>query len=66
MAQAPSTTATKSLVAQAVAELLLGRLPEAEAALEEAMHKDPKDLEAISNSIVLRVILGKDASEQQS
>ena len=66
MAQAPSTSATKSLVGQAVAELHLGRLPEAEAALQQAMQKDPKDVEAIANSIVLNVISGKDTSELKS
>lgn len=60
MAQAPSSSATKSLVSQAVAELHLGRLPEAEAALQQAIEKDPNDVEAIANSIVLNVISGKD------
>ena len=66
MAQAPSTSAAKSLVGQAVAELHLGRLPEAEAALEQALQKDPKDVEAIANTLVLNVISGKSAVEQQS
>ena len=66
MAQAPSTSATKSLVSQAVAELHLGRLPEAEAALQQAVQKDTNDIEAIANSIVLNVISGKDASEHMS
>ena len=66
MAQAPSTSATKSLVSQAVAELHLGRLPEAEAALQQALQKDTNDIEAIANSIVLNVISGKDAGEQTS
>ncbi len=66
MAQAPSTSATKSLVGQAVAELHLGRLPEAEAALQQAIEKDPNDIEAIANSIVLNVISGKDRTEHTS
>ena len=66
MAQAPSTSATKSLVGQAVAELHLGRLPEAEAALQQAVQKDADDVDAIANSIVLDVILGKDTSEHTS
>lgn len=66
MAQAPSTSANKSLVSQAVAELHLGRLPEAEAALQQAVQKDTNDIEAIANSIVLNVISGKDAGEQIS
>ena len=66
MAQAPSTSATKSLVSQAVAELHLGRLPEAEAALQQAVQKYPNDVEATANSIVLNVISGKDMSEHIS
>ena len=66
MAQAPSTSATKSLVGQAVAELHLGRLPEAEAALQQAVQKDPKDVEAIANFIVSNIISGKDSSELRS
>ncbi|MCJ1298889.1 hypothetical protein MMC08_001680 [Hypocenomyce scalaris] len=63
MAQAPGTSATKSLVGQAVAELHLGRLPEAEAALQQAVQRDANDPEAIVNSIVLNVLTGKDTSE---
>lgn len=63
MAQAPGTSATKSLVGQAVAELHLGRLPEAEAALQQAVQRDANDSEAIANSIVLNVLTGKDTSE---
>lgn len=63
MAQAPSTSATKSLVGQAVAELHLGRLPEAEAALQQAMQKDPRNAEAMANTIVLSVLSGKDATD---
>lgn len=48
MAQGASTSAAKSLVGQAVAELHLGRLPEAEAALEQALQKDPNDVVSIS------------------
>ena len=63
MAQGPSSSATKSLVGQAVAELHLGRLPEAEAALQQAMQRDPNEVEGIANSIVLNTINGKDISE---
>ncbi|KAK4696682.1 coatomer subunit epsilon, partial [Lecanoromycetidae sp. Uapishka_2] len=62
MAQTPASsgTATKSLVSQAIAELHLGRLPEAEAALQQAVKQDPTDVEAIANSIVLNVVMGKE------
>ncbi|KAL9117843.1 MAG: hypothetical protein Q9187_005613, partial [Circinaria calcarea] len=66
MAQGPSTSATKSLIGQAVAEIHLGRLPEAEAALQQAMQKDPNDAEAIANSIVLDTLAGKDTKEFHS
>lgn len=65
MAQAPSTSASKSLVGQAISEIHLGRLPEAEAALEQAVQKDGKDLEAIVNTLVLNTISGKDTKEQE-
>ncbi|KAH6712698.1 coatomer epsilon subunit-domain-containing protein [Leptodontidium sp. 2 PMI_412] len=63
LAQAPSTSANQSLVSQAVAEIHLGRLEEAEAALKQALAKDPKDTEAIANSIVLEIIAGKDTKQ---
>ena len=63
LAQAPSTTSAQSLVSQAVAEIHLGRLEEAEAALQQALAKDPLHAECLANSIVLNVISGKDVSE---
>ena len=50
-------------VCQAVAEIHLGRLPEAEAALQQAIQKDPNNIEAIANSIVLNVLSAKDTTE---
>ena len=69
MAQTPSsgsTNGTKSLVAQAVAEIHLGRLPEAEAALQQALGRDGDDVEAIANSVVLNTISRKDSTEMRS
>ncbi|MCJ1233506.1 hypothetical protein MMC14_001464 [Varicellaria rhodocarpa] len=63
MAQGPSSSATKSIVGQAIAEIHLGRFPEAEAALQQAMQKDPGNVDAMANSIVLNVLTGKDTSE---
>jgi Flp pilus assembly protein TadD len=63
LAQAPATSSIQSLISQAVAEIHLGRLDEAEAALKQAIAKDPKNAEAISNSIVLNVIQGKDTTQ---
>lgn len=66
LAQAPSTSTSKSLISQAVAELHLGRLSEAEAALQEAVKTDSRDTEALANSIVLQAIQGKDTGEVES
>ncbi|TVY26644.1 Coatomer subunit epsilon-2 [Lachnellula hyalina] len=63
LAQAASTSSIQSLVSQAVAEIHLGRLEEAEAALQQALAKDPKSAEVIANSAVLNIIAGKDATE---
>ncbi|KAF2087400.1 coatomer subunit epsilon [Saccharata proteae CBS 121410] len=63
LAQAPATQAIQSLLGQAVSELHLGRLPEAEAALQQAMALDPKSADVIANTIVLNTILGKDTTE---
>ena len=62
MAQAPSTTAPLSLTSQAIAEIHLGRYEEAEAALKQAMEKDPSNADAIANMIVLSILSGKDAN----
>ena len=64
LAQTPSTTTASTLVGQAVAEIHLGRLEEAEAALQQALAKDPKHRDALANTVVLTVLSGKDATEQ--
>jgi len=66
LAQAPATSSTQSLVSQTVAEIHLGRLEEAEAALQQAQVKDPQNAEVIANMIVLNVIAGKDPKELTS
>ncbi|RAL17135.1 putative Coatomer subunit epsilon [Aspergillus homomorphus CBS 101889] len=63
LASAPSTAAPLSIVGQAVAELHLGRLPEAEAALSAALEKYPDEAELIANTIVLNVLAGKPTEE---
>lgn len=52
-----------SIVGQAVAELHLGRLPEAEAALTAALEKYPDETELISNSVVLNALAGKPTAD---
>jgi len=63
LAQAPSTSASMSIISQAVAELHLGRLEEAEAALQQALVKNPNNTEAIANMVVLSVLSGRDPQE---
>lgn len=63
LASTPSTTASLSIVGQAVAELHLGRLPEAEAALTAALEKYPNETELISNSVVLNALAGKPTAD---
>ncbi|KAK5683683.1 hypothetical protein LTS12_029172, partial [Elasticomyces elasticus] len=63
LASTPSTTSSLSIVGQAVAELHLGRLPEAEAALTAALEKYPDETELISNSVVLNALAGKPTAD---
>jgi coatomer subunit epsilon len=63
LAQAPATSSIVTLVSQAVCELHLGRVEEAQSALEQALQKQPDYADAIANLLVLTVITGKDATE---
>ena len=51
------------MVGQAVSELHLNRLAEAEAALQQAREKDANNAEVLANAAVLAVISGKDPKE---
>jgi len=62
LATAPSTSSTRAILGQAIAELHLGRLPEAEAALNQAL-SSTGDANVVANSIVLNTILGKETGE---
>ncbi|KAG0129343.1 coatomer epsilon subunit-domain-containing protein [Tuber indicum] len=66
LAQTPSTSAPRTLIGQAVAELHLGRLPEAEVALQQALEKNPKHEDALANMIVLSILAGKEIDEYLS
>lgn len=46
-----------------MAELHLGRLPEAEAALTAALQQYPDEAELIANTVVLNVLAGKPSEE---
>ncbi|KAL0254553.1 hypothetical protein SLS55_010030 [Diplodia seriata] len=63
LAQAPASQAVQSLVGQAISELHLGRYPEAEAALQQALALDPQNADVLANTIVLNTVLGKDTAE---
>ena len=64
LAQAPATSSAQTLISQAVAELHLGRLEEAQAALDQAVKKGPEyAADAIANQLVLNVISGKGSEE---
>ncbi|KAJ5450668.1 coatomer epsilon subunit-domain-containing protein [Penicillium daleae] len=66
LASAPSTSAPLSIVGQAVAELHLGRLPEAEAALTAALEQYSDNAELIANAIVLNVLAGKPSADLEA
>ncbi|KAI2624856.1 coatomer epsilon subunit-domain-containing protein [Hypoxylon sp. NC1633] len=66
LSQAPSTSSIVSLVSQAVCELHLGRIEEAQSALEQAIQKQPDYANAIANLLVLTIVTGKDATEYTS
>ncbi|KAL4743319.1 coatomer epsilon subunit-domain-containing protein [Aspergillus similis] len=59
LASVDSTSAPLSIIGQAVAEIHLGRLPEAEAAISAALERYPNEAGLIANSIVLNVLIGK-------
>jgi coatomer protein complex subunit epsilon len=56
-----TATNTRTLLGQAIAEIHLGRLPEAEAALETALSQTGSidDQDVIANAIVLHTLLGR-------
>ncbi|KAI5283881.1 hypothetical protein KEM54_001763, partial [Ascosphaera aggregata] len=59
LASVPNTSSVTSIVGQAVSELHLGRLPEAETALRSALEKFPDNAEVIANTIVISALTGK-------
>ncbi|KAL4869787.1 hypothetical protein BDV12DRAFT_196014 [Aspergillus spectabilis] len=66
LASADSTSAPLSIVGQAVAEIHLGRLPEAEAAISTALQKYPNEAGLIANAIVLNVLAGKPTGDLEA
>jgi len=50
------------LLGQANAELHLGRLPEAESTLRQALEKDPQNPDILATAIACATLSGKDAA----
>ncbi|KAI5820226.1 coatomer epsilon subunit-domain-containing protein [Pyronema omphalodes] len=66
LAQAPISSSAQTLTGQAIAELHLGRLEEAEVALKMALEKDPNFPEALVALVVHNVLAGKETEEVMS
>ncbi|KIW78143.1 hypothetical protein Z517_07976 [Fonsecaea pedrosoi CBS 271.37] len=65
LASTPGNTSPTALVGQAVSEIHLGRLEEAEAALQQAVGMANADVQSIANSVVLASVVGKKAEDVQ-
>jgi coatomer subunit epsilon len=65
LAQAPSSASASSLIAQAVSELHMGRVEEAETALNQALTMEPSNSAGLANKFVLDTILGRDSAESR-
>ncbi|KAK4636019.1 Coatomer subunit epsilon-1 [Fulvia fulva] len=63
LAQGPSSASATSLIAQAVSELHMGRVEEAETALGQASALEPEHVEGIANDLVLKTIVGKETGD---
>ncbi|KAK0317416.1 hypothetical protein LTR82_011454 [Friedmanniomyces endolithicus] len=66
LAQSPASASAVSLVAQAVTELHLGRVEEAETALNAALEMEPENTTALANKMVLDAVIGRDMMEARS
>ncbi|KAK0258726.1 hypothetical protein LTR91_011663 [Friedmanniomyces endolithicus] len=66
LAQSPASASAMSLVAQAVTELHLGRVEEAETALNAALEMEPENATALANKMVLDAVMGRDMVEARS
>jgi len=59
LASTPSSTSIRTLLGQAITELHLGRTPEAEAALNQALELAPGNADVLANCVVLNTVLGR-------
>lgn len=63
LASTPTSTTPTTLVAQAIADMHLNRLPEAEATLQQALEMDPTDAQALANKVVWSCLVGRKRTE---
>jgi coatomer protein complex subunit epsilon len=56
----------KSLSGQAVSQLQMNRIPEAQEAIDEALKLDPSNTNVLANNITLNIINGKDYGDIES
>lgn len=50
---------TTTLLGQSICELHLGRLPEAEAAIAQALEQEPENADVLANAVVLNTVAGR-------
>ncbi|KAK9472400.1 coatomer epsilon subunit-domain-containing protein [Dipodascopsis tothii] len=60
LAQAPSSANARAFIGEAIANIQLGRLPEAEDAINSALEREPTGGDVLANAIVLATLVGKD------
>ncbi|KAF9934176.1 hypothetical protein FBU30_003200 [Linnemannia zychae] len=63
IATSSTSPTVKALIGEAVCNIQMGRLPEAEGILQEALSRDPTNTDAIVNQIVLSTLLSKPTEE---
>ncbi|KAK9350604.1 coatomer epsilon subunit-domain-containing protein [Lipomyces doorenjongii] len=63
LAQTPSTSNARTFVGQAIADIQLGRLEEAEDAINSALERDSTSPDVLVNAIILFILLGRDHSQ---
>lgn len=59
LASTPGNQSPTALVGQAVSEIHLGRVEEAEVALNQALESENVDVQAVANALVLQFVVGK-------
>ena len=69
LASAASSSSPTALIGQAVSEIHLGRLPEAEAALQQVLGGEQKvspaeEVQGVADSVVLAALQGKGGTEE--